>query len=144
MEPDNLLLFRSPPSDKFRKKLVGERDIEDALRRLDQLTREEVWMAYAEILKITHGVDKMREIDDKVKESSTKSNKSSKVCEVSLMVVATILSAHMIRSQGIKRDSKGNSCNRATNGELDYSIRQIERSCSPNSLPLVVIAQISS
>ena len=77
-------------------------------------------MAYTEILKITHGVeDKMREIDDKVKESSTKSNKSSKVCEVSLMAVATILSAHMIRSQGIKRDSKGNSFNRATNGELD-------------------------
>ena len=69
MEPDNLLLFRSPLSEKFLKKLVGERDIEDALRRLDQLTREEAWMAYAEILKITHGVeDKMREIDDKVKE----------------------------------------------------------------------------
>jgi len=25
----------------------------------------------------------------------------------------------MIRSQGIKRDSKGNSFNRATNGDLD-------------------------
>ena len=65
----NPLLFCSPPSEKFLKKLVGERDIEDALRRLDQLTREEAWMAYTEILKITHGVeDKMREIDDKVKE----------------------------------------------------------------------------
>ena len=40
---------------------MGKADIEDALRRLDKLTQEEVRMAIAKLMKITHGVD------DKVK-----------------------------------------------------------------------------
>ena len=32
-------------------------DLEDALRRLDQLMQEEVRMATAEVLKTTHAVD---------------------------------------------------------------------------------------
>ncbi|KAH8985162.1 hypothetical protein EDB92DRAFT_2105691, partial [Lactarius akahatsu] len=46
---------------KFVKKLVGRRDIEDALQKLDRLTQEEARMATAEVLRVTHGVD------DKVK-----------------------------------------------------------------------------
>ncbi|KAH9053698.1 hypothetical protein EDB87DRAFT_202630 [Lactarius vividus] len=46
---------------KFLKKLVGRRDIEDALQKLDRLTQEEARMATAEVLRVTHGVD------DKVK-----------------------------------------------------------------------------
>ncbi|KAH9178025.1 hypothetical protein EDB89DRAFT_1299066 [Lactarius sanguifluus] len=46
---------------KFLKKLVGGRDIEDALQKLDRLTQEEARMATAEVLRVTHGVD------DKVK-----------------------------------------------------------------------------
>ena len=42
------------------KKLVGRTDIEDALNRLDQLTRDEVGMAAAQGLKATH------EVDDKI------------------------------------------------------------------------------
>jgi len=38
------------------KKLVGRTDIEDALNRLDQLTRDEVGMAAAQGLKATHEV----------------------------------------------------------------------------------------
>ena len=34
--------------------LVGRTDIEDALKRLDELTREEVQMAIAQILKATN------------------------------------------------------------------------------------------
>ncbi|KAH9041903.1 hypothetical protein EDB83DRAFT_2228114 [Lactarius deliciosus] len=53
---------------KYLKKLVGKTDIEDALRRLDKLTQEEVRMATAQLLKITHGVDyKVTKIDDEVK-----------------------------------------------------------------------------
>ncbi|KAH9041905.1 hypothetical protein EDB83DRAFT_2524063 [Lactarius deliciosus] len=53
---------------KYLKKLVGKTDIEDALRRLDRLTQEEVRMATAQLLKITHGVDyKVTKIDDEVK-----------------------------------------------------------------------------
>ncbi|KAH9178024.1 hypothetical protein EDB89DRAFT_1902103 [Lactarius sanguifluus] len=42
---------------KFVKKLVGRRDIEDALERLDRLTQEEAWMANAEVPRLTHSVD---------------------------------------------------------------------------------------
>ena len=49
-------------------KLVGKTDIEDALSRLDKLTQEEVRMAIAQLLKLTHGVDnKVTRIDDRVK-----------------------------------------------------------------------------
>ena len=46
-------------SEKFLKKLVGKKDMEDALKRLDKLTQEEARMAAAEILKLTHIVDNM-------------------------------------------------------------------------------------
>ncbi|KAH8986713.1 hypothetical protein EDB92DRAFT_2105216, partial [Lactarius akahatsu] len=52
---------------KFIKKLVGKKDIEDALTRLDKLTQEEVRMAAAQILRLTHSVDdKVKVVDDKV------------------------------------------------------------------------------
>ncbi|KAH9060125.1 hypothetical protein EDB87DRAFT_631475 [Lactarius vividus] len=52
---------------KFIKKLVGRKDIEDALKRLDKLTQEEARMAAAQILKFTHNVDdKVKVVDDKV------------------------------------------------------------------------------
>jgi archaellum component FlaC len=45
-------------SEKFLKKLVGRKDIEDALKRLDRLTQEKALMAAAQILNLTHRVDK--------------------------------------------------------------------------------------
>ena len=48
-------------TEKYLKKVLGMKDVEDALQRLDQLTQEEARMAAAESLTIT------REIDDKVK-----------------------------------------------------------------------------
>jgi hypothetical protein len=44
------------PSEKFGKKLIGKTDMEDALKRLDKLTREEAWMGIAQNLKATHTV----------------------------------------------------------------------------------------
>jgi len=45
-------------SEKYLKKLFGNRkDIEDALKRLDILTQQEVQMAAAQVLKATHTVD---------------------------------------------------------------------------------------
>ncbi|KAH9025261.1 hypothetical protein EDB83DRAFT_2657882 [Lactarius deliciosus] len=53
--------------EKFIMKLVGRKDIEDALKRLDKLTQEEARMASAQILKFTHSVDdKVKVVDDKV------------------------------------------------------------------------------
>ena len=58
-------VYISPKADlrteKFFKKLVGRKDVEDALQRLDQLTQEEARMAAAEALAIT------RDIGDDVK-----------------------------------------------------------------------------
>ncbi|KAN0129971.1 hypothetical protein V8E53_012226 [Lactarius tabidus] len=59
---------------KFLKKLVGRKDIEDALMRLDKLTQDEAQMAAAQILKLTHVVDnkvtgvgnKLKEMEDKI------------------------------------------------------------------------------
>ena len=61
-------------SEKFVKKLVGRKDIEDALKRLDRLMQEEALMAAAQILKLTHIVDKkvtgvgnkLEDVDDKL------------------------------------------------------------------------------
>lgn len=39
------------------KKLLGRNDMEDALKRLDLLTIEEVRMAVAEVLRVTNRVD---------------------------------------------------------------------------------------
>jgi len=51
------------------KKLVGRNDIEDALGRLDWLTQEEVRMAAAQGLKVTHKVDgKVEAVYDKVQD----------------------------------------------------------------------------
>jgi predicted transcriptional regulator len=46
-----------PHIERFFKKLAGGSDVEDALKRLDGLTREEARMAIAQILKATHNVD---------------------------------------------------------------------------------------
>jgi hypothetical protein len=47
--------------------LLGRKDIEDALKRLDTLTLEEAQMAISETLKVTNRVDdKVNRVDDKV------------------------------------------------------------------------------
>ncbi|KAI9432171.1 hypothetical protein H4582DRAFT_1821453, partial [Lactarius indigo] len=49
--------IRQGRAKKFFKKLVGRRDIEDALQKLDRLTQDEARMATAEVLRLTHSVD---------------------------------------------------------------------------------------
>ena len=54
-------------SEKYLKKLIGKTEIEDALKRLDKLTNEEVRMVTAQVLEATHAVeDKVLDIDNKV------------------------------------------------------------------------------
>jgi len=53
----------------FLKKLVGKRDIENALQRLENMTLEETRMTAAETLKAIHGIgnkvgDKMHGVQD--------------------------------------------------------------------------------
>ena len=42
--------------EKFAKKLLGDREIEAVLQRLDRLTREEGRMAVAQTLEVVHGL----------------------------------------------------------------------------------------
>ncbi|KAF8265080.1 hypothetical protein EI94DRAFT_1702755 [Lactarius quietus] len=94
-------------SEKYLKKLIGRKDIEDALSRLDRLTQEEARMAIAQVLKVAHNVkdgveivgdqvkgvgdqikdvdgkvmgvsDKVMGVDDKVKDVGDKMARSSK------------------------------------------------------------------
>ncbi|KAH9059079.1 hypothetical protein EDB87DRAFT_827858 [Lactarius vividus] len=66
----------------FLKKLIGRRDIEDALGRLDRLTQHEAQMAIVEVLKVTHDVkdgvvfvgEQVQGVDDKVKDVGDKVN----------------------------------------------------------------------
>ncbi|KAI9432197.1 hypothetical protein H4582DRAFT_1821436, partial [Lactarius indigo] len=59
--------IRQGRAKTFFKKLVGRRDIEDALQRLDKLTQEEARMATAQVLKLTHNIEhKVEGIDGKV------------------------------------------------------------------------------
>ncbi|KAH8977717.1 hypothetical protein EDB92DRAFT_708792 [Lactarius akahatsu] len=52
---------------RYLKKLIGRKDVEDALQRLDKLTQEEARMAGVETLAITRGIDeRMRSVDNKV------------------------------------------------------------------------------
>ena len=54
--------------EKYLKKLIGKSDIEDALKRLDKLTNEEVRMTTAQVLRATHTVDeRVASVDNKVK-----------------------------------------------------------------------------
>ena len=54
-------------AEKFFKKLVGRKDVEDALQRLDQLTQEEARMAAAEALTITSDIgDDVKGVDHKI------------------------------------------------------------------------------
>ncbi|KAH9985036.1 hypothetical protein BJV74DRAFT_952202 [Russula compacta] len=53
---------------KFLKRLFGRTDVEDALSRLDSLTKEESLMTVARTLEITHGIDSVvRDMDGNVK-----------------------------------------------------------------------------
>ncbi|KAH9069508.1 hypothetical protein EDB83DRAFT_2551109 [Lactarius deliciosus] len=53
---------------KFFKKVAGRTDLEDGMKKLDKLTSEEVAMASAQILKVTHTVDnKVTAVGDGVK-----------------------------------------------------------------------------
>ncbi|KAH9047742.1 hypothetical protein EDB84DRAFT_1673401, partial [Lactarius hengduanensis] len=52
---------------RYLKKLLGRKDVEDALQRLDKLTQEEARMAGVEALAITRRIDeRVRSVDNKV------------------------------------------------------------------------------
>ncbi|KAH8997859.1 hypothetical protein EDB86DRAFT_3076393 [Lactarius hatsudake] len=66
--------MRQGRAKNYLKKLIGRRDVEDALVRLDRLTQQEVQMAIVQVLKVAHDVkdgvqtvgEQVRGVDDKV------------------------------------------------------------------------------
>jgi hypothetical protein len=88
--PGDALCIADRVSEKYIKKLIGRRDIEDALRKLDKLTQEEVRMATAQVLKVAHRVEHgvetvgehVKAVDHKVKDVSDK---------VSLVIEGTLV-----------------------------------------------------
>ena len=57
-------------SEKYMQKLIRRTEIEDGLKRLDKLTRDEARMAVAQNLKLTRTVvvidDRVASVDDRV------------------------------------------------------------------------------
>jgi nucleoside-triphosphatase THEP1 len=54
-------------AERYFKKLLGRKDVEDALQRLDKLTQEEARMAAAESLTIARGIDdNVKVVDERV------------------------------------------------------------------------------
>ena len=87
--PDDTFPVADRDSEKYLMKLVGRRDIQDALSRLDRLTQDEARMATAQVLKVAHRVedgvmtiggeikgvdDKVKGVDDKVQDVDNKVN----------------------------------------------------------------------
>jgi hypothetical protein len=44
-------------SEKFLKRAIGRTDLEDGMKKLDKLTNEEVAMASAQLLRVTHNIN---------------------------------------------------------------------------------------
>jgi prophage DNA circulation protein len=60
-------------SERYFRKLIGKREVEDALERLDRLTQEEAQIAQTELLKIAHNVQEcVKGVDDQVQDVTTK------------------------------------------------------------------------
>lgn len=53
----NLSSLVDGPLEKRLRRLVGNNDVENALKRLDRLTQEETRMAAAEALILTHSIN---------------------------------------------------------------------------------------
>ena len=105
-------------SEKYGKKLIGRTDLEDALKRLDKLTQEEARMATAEVLRMTHAIDKtvteVREqvvvVDDRV---ASVGGKVAKVINgMQIMFTQTRESANFKPFRW-----KGNEASHQTNGQ---------------------------
>jgi len=65
--PNHAFLIAYRHSEKYLKRLIGRRDVEDALSRLDKLTREEFQAAIAQVLKVTHDIDEgVKNVGEKV------------------------------------------------------------------------------
>jgi hypothetical protein len=86
-------------SEKFFNKLLGRTDIEDALRRLDKLTQDEIRMVAAQGLKATHSIDhRMLGVSSEVQAVGNKVQVVDERVEVVGEQVNNVLNSEQIRS----------------------------------------------
>ena len=129
---DDKFLVADRSSEKYLMKLVGRRDIEDALSRLDRLTQEEARMATAQVLKVAHrvedgvktiggdikGVDnKVKGVDDKVAGVDDKVVGVDNKVNVAIEGTLSTLASHAILNLFSSR-RQGNKGPGATDGKL--------------------------
>ncbi|KAH9022809.1 hypothetical protein EDB84DRAFT_1441118 [Lactarius hengduanensis] len=94
-------------SEKYLTKLIGRRDVEDALVRLDRLKQQEAQMAIVQVLKIAHDVkDGVQTVGEQVQGVGDK---------VNLAVEVTNLNPYTARWKGDQ--SIGNESSGATGSE---------------------------
>jgi hypothetical protein len=66
--PIDIFLKLDLHTERYLKKLLGRKDVEDALQRLDKLTQEEARMAATETLTVTRGIDdNVKDVDERVR-----------------------------------------------------------------------------
>ena len=73
----SLLIYSA---ETFLKRLVGRTDVEDALRRLDTLTREEGLMTATRNLEVTHHVDEKVNVVEGLARNVDNNVKATKDC----------------------------------------------------------------
>jgi hypothetical protein len=112
-------------SEKYGKRLIGKTDMEDALKKLDNLTQEEARMIIAENLRATHAVDeRVRRVTEQVLSVDDRvANVNDKVAEVIrgvqiifrqsryMFTVTLICSDGMVTKQVVKQVERSSSPN---------------------------------
>ena len=112
--------------ERYLKKLAGNSDMDDSLKKLDKLTEEEARMAHAEMLKVTHSVDKkVTDVDKTV----------NGVDEIVKRIEGEVLSTHSyLRDVGGR--VKGIEGSVQVIQEANDNLRQVNRSYSLNPCSL--------
>ena len=101
LTPDDMFPTADQDLEKFFKKFIGSKDVEDALNRLDKLTREEFQTAIAQVLKVTHDVDEgVKNVGVQVKDISDKVNVAVEGTFKCFLYSKTPPKTHMTRREG--------------------------------------------
>ena len=115
--PDDTFPIADGDSEKYMKKLIGRKDLEDALSRLDRLTQEEAWMATAQVLKVAYRVeDAVKTVGEQVKEVVDKVDVTIEG-KLSTSLTNAIECLHSTRWEGSESDNNGYESSVATHSK---------------------------
>ena len=99
--PDHAFPIADRDVEKYLNKLIGRTDIEDALKKLENLTQEELKMAAAQTLKVVHHIrDGMEVVSKEIKGVGDKVNRIIEGTFGTLAPHKCILNLHTTSRQG--------------------------------------------